>query len=56
MGNWHMSIEGVGCHHNNIEEDADKLFKEFVEKVKNFGQNVTHASFTHGGAEVIKPK
>lgn len=35
MGNWHISIEGVGVHHNtDYEKDANKMAKQFVEDLK----------------------
>lgn len=54
MGNWNMTIVGVGAHHNTENpNDADKLFTEFVEKVAAAGHHLKHASFTHGAAENI---
>lgn len=56
MGNWNISINGTGAHHNQDNPgDADKRFKEFVAKLKEDGHNVEHASFTHGGREVLIP-
>jgi len=28
MGNWSISIEGIGCHHNDDAEDADRIARE----------------------------
>ena len=51
MGNWHIAIDGVGCHHNGKKEiDADAAFVEFVDRLKADGHSVMHASFTYGGA------
>ena len=25
MGNWHISIEGCGSHHNGLETDAEQI-------------------------------
>lgn len=54
MGNWDISIQGVGTHHNpGREEDAEKMAKKFVEELRKAGHHVTHARFTYGGAEDI---
>jgi hypothetical protein len=50
MGNWHISIEGVGIHHNGRKDDADAVFVETVRQLKESGHTVTHASITTGGA------
>lgn len=53
MGNWNMTVVGVGCHHNmNNPSDADKMFAEFVEKLKAAGHGISHASITYGGAQI----
>lgn len=50
MGNWHIAIDGTGCHHNeNYDADADKAFFEFIEKLKKDGHIISYASFTYGG-------
>lgn len=54
MGNWNISIEGVGIHHNNNAGDVDKLAKEFVKNLEKH-QTVTKATITYGGAESLKP-
>jgi hypothetical protein len=62
MGNFHISIQGVGVHHNfkkgedgkvigQNPADADLLFKKFVEEMKSHGHNISFASITIGGAE-----
>lgn len=64
MGNWNISIEGLGSHHNGAdavvkelnEYDADKLAKKFVKELKHHGHIVDKASFTHGGAESLLPE
>lgn len=54
MGNWHISIEGVGFHHNTNEpRDANKMAKEFVDKLKEAGHTIIKASFTYGGSEEL---
>jgi hypothetical protein len=58
MGNWNISINGVGCHHNKkLESDANRMAAEFVAKLKAAGHSVSHASFTHGGEDnVLSPE
>lgn len=52
MGDWNITIKGVGSHHNKkYPADANRLAAEFVGKLKAAGHSVTHASFTFGGAE-----
>jgi hypothetical protein len=53
MGNWAITIIGTGGHHNKHEGDADKILKEAVEKLNAAGQNVEHASITHGGRDIF---
>jgi len=53
MGNWNMTVVGVGCHHNtNNLADADAMFRTFVGQLKEAGHTIDHASITYGGAEV----
>ena len=53
MGDWHISVQGTGAHHNpDYEKDADKRFEEFVSKLKEDGHTITYASFTHGARQV----
>jgi len=57
MGNWHISIRGIGPHHNQDNpKDADKMAKEFVSKLKAAGQSVTVAVINFGGEESINAK
>lgn len=54
MGNWQISIEGTGAHHNHdYPSDANQLAKEFVEQLKAKGHTVERASFTYGGRDVF---
>lgn len=55
MGNWNISIRGVGSHHNKkmqgydpTKSDADRLTAEFVQKLKDAGHSIASASFTYG--------
>jgi hypothetical protein len=53
MGNWNITINGTGAHHNTDNPgDANKRLKEFVAKLKEDGQNVEYAAFTAGSREV----
>lgn len=62
MGDWNMTIQGTGVHHNvslTLPEDADKMFDEFVDKLKSAGHTIVSATFTSGARqsarEVSKP-
>jgi len=56
MGNWAITIIGTGAHHNKDHAgDANKIFKKVVDELKEVGQNVERASFTHGGRDVENP-
>lgn len=49
MGNWHISIEGLGSHHNHENlYDANRMAHRFVEELRAQGYTVTRASFTYG--------
>jgi hypothetical protein len=52
MGNWNISIRGVGCHHNkNLKEDANRMAVKFVRDLKAAGHTIESAEITHGGKE-----
>lgn len=52
MGNWHISVRGVGAHHNeNYPQDANRMAAEFVEALRAAGHSVMAADFTYGAAE-----
>lgn len=54
MGNWNISIRGVGSHHNiDNKTDADRMARRFVRELVEAGHNVTGAEITHGGCEVL---
>lgn len=54
MGNWNISINGIGAHHNKkLAEDANRLAAKFVADLKAAGHTVSHATFTHGGEDNI---
>lgn len=55
MGNWHISIEGVGCHHNAaLPEDANRMAQQMVKDLEAAGHTVVKATFTHGAADDLK--
>lgn len=49
MGNWNISIRGVGQHHNNAPEDVEQMAARFVESLKKAGHSVGSAVVTTGG-------
>lgn len=50
MGNWNITIQGVGPHGNGIIVDAEQMYKEFVEEMQAAGHSIIHSSITSGGA------
>lgn len=61
MGNWNISIRGVGPHHNHNDADgrpkgnptdADRMARRFVRELEEAGHHVTGAEITHGGVTV----
>ncbi len=54
MGHWVMIVEGHGIHDNtDTPGDADRLFAEFVQKLRYSGHAVHAASFTSGGTKEL---
>jgi hypothetical protein len=53
MGNWHLSVQGVGPHHSGKPTDADALGKELVAKLRQAGHQITHASLHHPAADEL---
>lgn len=54
MGNWHISIEGIGAHHNpDLEQDANRMAHRFVNALRQAGHQVRRATFTHGSADAL---
>lgn len=50
MGNWNISVQGTGAHHNkNFPNDADKMFAKFVADLMKAGHTIQSADFTSGG-------
>jgi hypothetical protein len=53
MGNWHMSIEGTGPHHNpDHAADADKKLEQFVRELKR-DHSIERALLTAGQRTVV---
>lgn len=56
MGNWNITIQGSGCHHNgNAEIDADAVAKEMVQKLIKQGHQIQSALFTSGAEDSLLP-
>lgn len=54
MGNWNISIHGVGAHHNELfEKDANRMAAQFVEKLREAGHSVASATITFGSEESV---
>ena len=57
MGNWVLTIEGTGCHHNSKENiDVDLLAPKLVQQLKDQGQHIEHATLTYGGRTDLHSK
>lgn len=54
MGNWNISIRGVGPHHNAKPFDAEQLAAKLVDELKSNGHRVVSAEVTYGGVEVLE--
>lgn len=55
MGNWHISVRGVGMHHNSGNPaDADVLARALVAALKAAGHQVLGAAFTYGAEENLE--
>jgi hypothetical protein len=50
MGNWNITIQGVGAHGNGLAIDAEQLYKQFIDDVRKAGHTLVHSSITSGGA------
>ncbi len=57
MGDWTIVIHGTGPQNNdalNDDGDADKMLQQFLLKLKQKGQKLSHASITCGGRQDYK--
>jgi hypothetical protein len=50
MGNWIITIQGVGSHGNGKEHDAEQIYRRFIEELRAAGQSVHHSSIHMSGA------
>lgn len=51
MGNWNITIEGTGPHHNpdgGCDADANLMLNRFVHQLANAGHKIEHATITAG--------
>lgn len=56
MGNWNITIQGIGPHHNDATDtprDAEKLAAEFVQRLRDVGQIVKSATITYGSKDAL---
>lgn len=54
MGNWKMTIEGIGAHNNSSNPaDADVMLQAFVEQLKEAGHNISRSSFFSGAIPAL---
>ena len=52
MGNWNISIQGTGCHHNKTNEtDAQRMALKFVTELNAAGHSLCDARFTYGSTD-----
>ena len=49
MGNWNVTIRGVGPHHNQQPTDVEQIAAKAVAQLKEAGHNVVSATVTTGG-------
>lgn len=54
MGNWNISIRGIGPHHNGKSYDAERLAAALVDNLKAQGHRIVAAEVTYGGVEVLE--
>lgn len=57
MGDWTITVQGTGCHHNGKREiDADLATADFVAELKKQGHTVHRADFVSGARVDLTPK
>lgn len=55
MGNWTITIQGTGAHHNReYPRDANVMAAAFVEDLEAAGHDIESATFTHGGRDDLR--
>ena len=50
MGNWKITIDGHGIHHNKRPDDANVMTADFIAALRKAGHDVLKAEFTLTGA------
>lgn len=54
MGNWAIIITGCGAHHNKKHsKDANRMAADFVQQLRDAGQQVETATFHHSGVDYV---
>ncbi len=53
MGNWNITVRGIGIHHNGRPDDAEAMAKVFVQSLKAAGHQILGATVTYGGEENV---
>ena len=54
MGDWNISIQGAGAHHNRRNpQDANRMAAEFVQRLRDAGHTVHSGIFTCGGVDFV---
>jgi len=53
MGQWHISIEGTGQHHNYDGADANVMTYHFVAALRRAGHSINKVSFTYGASDPV---
>ena len=54
MGDWTITIRGIGAHHNpNNPSDADRMARLFTKALRDAGHTITEAGFTYGGHDML---
>lgn len=54
MGNWTLTVRGIGSHHNsNSPADADVIAEHVVKQFKDKGHHSVEAFLTYGGGQII---
>ncbi len=51
MGNWNISIRGIGQHHNESDKDVDRLMAAFIVELAKAGQFIEDAALVYGGKQ-----
>jgi len=53
MGDWVITIRGIGAHHNGKDYDADKIAQDFVHELKRQGHDRVEGTFNFGGCQKL---